>query len=909
MRRRELIVGSGTVAAIAFSGYTGAAAADAADRRTSLPSDLESTLELVPAESSLETSYQHLVYSQIDSQESRPGYLGTHGVVDEFDNVDADSVAEIVFAAGEATQLSVTTGSFDKPDAGDDEIDGWTVGEVDDEAFAAADGKLVIASGDGSRSVVETAIATANGDEATVITDPETTEATFDYLGSMSYVTFVPNVSTTSSREFNDGTVEAVGIGSKLPPAERSDDGTLENGYVFHLAADADVDDEWVNDRLQRLEQGEVLDTTIDRSGDVVHVDAVVEQPPERDRDAAPDARVQARSNADEGVVTFEHVAGESIDTDNLELWKNGELAAEQLADDRATFDEGDTFELETGPLAAVGLRWFDEDEDVYYYYETITVGSESFDVTHDETDTVDITYVGEREADPDLLELVRDDGAAGREQLELDVSDSLTAGETITVEDVTLGNRVMLELAVPANPNRGRRSLVHFRVRPPRMHLSGRNDTVTARYWGDQDRDADEFRVLVEDEPADVQFTDVTETLSANDEVELGDIDYGTHVAIEWLEPDEPTVIADRVIRPSAHVDLAYDDAEGTLTVDYVEGDAIDADDLSLRLGDEPTAVQPTDEYETFEPGDAFTVDVRPFVRVKLVWEGPDDTEHSISQTTVSRALFDAAYDPDNGEVELVYTGNQPADPSTLSVAHRRDGPSSVDEDLFAQAYDTLTTGDSIVLEDVGVEDSIAVMLVQEGENYVSKSSLFNFRPEPRWAFSIGERADGIVAVYREETSRDAANFELLVDGEPGDSQPSDRYDTLSAGDELELGEFDAGTELTFRWVVPDEPREIRSHVVVPDAAFDIDYDADDGEVTVEHAGGDEIDADALGIVVEPTRSEPAGWDEYETVTEGDTTTVAVDGETGTEGDRDPIGVTVVYREKNTITHERIDD
>ncbi|ELY90749.1 hypothetical protein C484_11016 [Natrialba taiwanensis DSM 12281] len=164
-------------------------------------------------------------------------------------------------------------------------------------------------------------------------------------------------------------------------------------------------------------------------------------------------------------------------------------------------------------------------------------------------------------------------------------------------------------------------------------------------------------------------------------------------------------------------------------------------------------------------------------------------------------------------------------------------------------------------------------------------------------------------MAVYREETSRVADAFELLVDGEPGDVQPSDRHDMLSAGDELELGEFDAGTELTSRWVVPDEPREIRSHVVVPDAAFDIDYDANDGEVTVEHAGSDEIGADALDIVVEPTRIEPAGWDEYETVTEGDTTTVAVDGEACAGSDRDPIGVVLVYRANSAITHERIDD
>ncbi|ELZ03077.1 hypothetical protein [Natrialba aegyptia] len=48
---------------------------------------------------------------------------------------------------------------------------------------------------------------------------------------------------------------------------------------------------------------------------------------------------------------------------------------------------------------------------------------------------------------------------------------------------------------------------------------------------------------------------------------------------------------------------------------------------------------------------------------------------------------------------------------------------------------------------------------------------------------------------------------------------------------------------------------------------------------------------------------------DEYQTVTEGDTTTLAVDGETGAGSDRDPVEVVLVYRENNTITRERIDD
>ncbi|EMA28060.1 hypothetical protein C446_17604 [Halobiforma nitratireducens JCM 10879] len=914
-----MIVGSGTVAAIALSGYAGAATADADDDgRTSLPSDLESVLELVPGESALDANYQHVVYVDIDDPDDESALLGFHGVADEIDDIDSESVSEGIFAMSDDATVVALTGSFDRPDRGDERSDGWTVGEIDDDPFAAADGKLVAADSDDEADVIETAIAAASGDEPSIVTDPEATETTFEYLGSQSHVTFLPDISGTPSPELGDDVIDSVGIGRELPPTERADDGTLENGYVFHLAdADITADDEWVLERIERLEQGNVLETTIDRAddGSVVYVDVVAEQPPERDRDAAPDARIRARSNADEGTVTVEHTDGESIDADMLEVWKNGDLADDQLADEYATFTEGDTFELETGPLADVGLRWFDEEADVYYYYDTTVVGSESFETTHDiDTDTVEITYVGDLNADPDLVELGRrNDDAVGTERSSLDISGSLSAGDTITAEDVTLGDRITLELAVPANPNRGQRSLVYFRVRPPRMHLSDRDGSVVARYFGDVERDADEFRVLVEDEPADVQFTDVTDTLSENEEIDLGEIEFGTHVAVEWLEPDEPEVIEERVVRPNARVGLVYDDAEGTVTVDYeerdddVEGDAIDADDLELRVTGEPAATQPADEYDTFEPGDGFTIDIKPVAEVELVWEGPEDTEHTIGRTTVGRESFDAEYDPDAEVVEVVYTGQQPADPSNLTINHRGNDPTSDDEALFDQEYDALTDGDSVVIEDVGYEDRISVRLVQEGENYVSRRSIFHFRAEPRWAFRVTEQDDELVAVYGEEVTRDADNFRLLVDDELAAVQPADHHDTLTRDDEFELGEFEVGTELTFEWVVPDEPREVREHVVVPDAEFDIDYEEDDGEITIEHAGGDPIDADDLGLIVEPTMREPVGWDDQDTVTEGDATTVTADGEI--ETDRDPVAVRLVFQETDTIASERLKD
>ncbi|SDQ86349.1 hypothetical protein SAMN04489842_1532 [Natronobacterium texcoconense] len=902
-----MIVGSGTVATFALTGYAGATTDDADDDgETTLSSDLESVLELVPAESTLDASYQRLQYVHVENTDDELDHQ-TRRTLDDLEEVDPDTVSDVISVVADdgRVRLSAVTGSFDRPDiGGSEEDDNWLVGDLDGEdAFAAADGKMIVASGEDANEVVQTAVDAVHGDADSILASPEETEPVFERLESMEYVTFFPNVEDYAYFEF-DGEVSSFAVGFQQPPMALS--GTTENEYV--VAAESTVDDDWLLERIERIEQGQFVETTVDRSDGFVHVEAVVDQPPERDRDAAPDASVRARADADEGVVTFEHADGETIDTENLEVWKDGELADDQPADDHVTFAEGDRFELETGPLADVGLRWFDESEDVYYYYDTALVGRNSFETSHDiDDDTVEITYVGELEADPARLELVhRDDERTDLERRTLDdVLESLTTGDSITVDDVTLGDRVSLELSVPANPNRGQRSLARHRVRPPRMFISRRESGVVARYHDDQDRDADEFRVLVDDETASVQFTDETDTLSAGDEIELGDVSHGSTVTIEWLEPDEPTVIEETVVYPYSRVDMTYDDASGTVTVDYEDGDEIDADDLELRIDDEPAADQPADEYDTFEPGDELTTAVDPFATAEFVWEGPDDTEHRFGQVIAGRESLDAAYDPDAETVELVYTGEQSADPESLSVDRRDDVSSEDDENLFAQEYDTLTTGDSVVIEDVGLEERITVMLVQEGENHVSRRSIFRFRPEPQWAFTFSDRDDGLVAVYREESDRDAANFELLADGEPADVQPSDRYDTLTRGDELAVGEFEAGTELVIQWIVPDEPREIRDHVVVPEAEFEFEYHSDDEEVTVEHAGGDEIAASELGVIVEPTSAEPSGWDEDGMVTEGDSTTVDAE----PEGGRDPIGVAVVFREQNLIDRERIED
>ena len=88
--------------------------------------------------------------------------------------------------------------------------------------------------------------------------------------------------------------------------------------------------------------------------------------------------------------------------------------------------------------------------------------------------------------------------------------------------------------------------------------------------------------------------------------------------------------------------------------------------------------------------------------------------------------------------------------------------------------------------------------------------------------------------------------------------------------------------------------------HVIAPDAVFEVAYD-DDETLTVSHEGGDELAADDIQLFVQPARSEPVVWDDSGTVEEGDSRTV--------ELETAPEFVFVVFREREVLYEEQLDD
>lgn len=913
MKRRELMIGSGAVAIAALAGQTPHVQAQNSD---SLPEDVEAIFDLLPASSAIDTEYHQIAYwdlADVDDPDDLGFGTAIVGDIDDLDVADVEDVAT-VRTMDDPRVVGAAGGEFDRPEPGEeiDEEDGWRIA-VDDHVTVASSDDIVAFAGEGPEDdrieAVETAIDAAAGDADDVFEEVSALETALGRLADRQVVYFIPDVDPDDFPGDIGEHVESFGAGFEEPPAEM--DGTVEVEYVFEETEDADLGEEKIEELIESIERGTVEELTIDRADGLLFATATIETPPDRDREAAPEAQIRADADADKGVVTIEHHDGEEIPADELELWVNGEFAERQFDDEYEAVEPGDTFEIETGALANVYLRWIDEDEDVYYDYVNVIVGNDAFETAYDvSASRVELTYTAEQTADTDRLELlkrIRDDEEPRIETEQLEepidaLEGTLETGDSIVIENVDIDDTIQLELDIPSGPDGvtiPRTTILSFRPRSPRMYVYREpNRQPIAMYRSDQSHDASAFRVRYDGSDNVRQLDEDHDTLESGDEIRLDAAEFGTEITIEWTEPDEPAIVTEHVVEPQMRIETSYDDEDGIVTVENADGEEVDADDLELRFDGERADTQPDDQHAFFGDGDELTAEAEPFTFVELLWTGAEDVESTLARYVTGQGLFDATYDPDEERVELIYTGERAADPERLDVQRFSAGPGTDEpsDRPFADAHDILTAGDSVTLEDVEHDERIAVVVIDEDEaedeGHTRRHHLFQFTLEPRFAFRLDQREDRIVATYTEPIERNADEFRVLADDETASTQLEDEHETLDEGDEVDLGTYDVGTELVIEWTVPDEPIEIRSHVIVPDVEFDIEYE--DGTVTIEHGGGDEIAADDITVHHHPTGDGPTAWDDDGTIEEGDTTTIDVD--------ERPEIVYVVYRERELL-------
>ena len=909
----------------------------------------------LPADDALSATYGIVIAERIDADTDEDLSYRAQSVADRFAVDPGELAATVAVTPSErGTQLVTAAGGFDRPDRGetvavgegdeesnedvpegaevtDDLPAGWRLSETDEAAFVTGEGVAAAAAGTGgsprprrrsdssaadpSERRIETARAAgrAAADEVDRLAESSLGTAALPRLTGFETVLLVPDAAGGPFPVAVPDDVDAFAAGFETDPADLGDlDGTAENAYVVRPAGDIEaLADETVRRLVRTVDPAVPVETDITRTDGVVLVDAVVEAPPEFDSEASPDAQIRSRFDRAAGTMTFEHVEGEPVPADELEVWHDGEEVSDAVLDGDS-FAAGDEFSVETGLIATVTLRWFDPDENVYDTYARERVDREAFDVAYEmRAETVELTYQAERPADASVLRLVHRGEEGVRTVGEEFTDGTLEPGDEIAVTDVSIGDSVQLEFDVEEPMGGG--SLVHYRARPPRVWIhSHAEDGTTVRYDGDESRPADAFVTLIDGEPTDKQFADEYDTLSGDEELVLGELPLGETVAVEWQEPDEPIVVAEHEVVPNTRASIEYDPDAGEITVQHRGGRTLPADELELQAGRSPTDVQPADKLDEFGPDASFTAPVPPLSRVRLVWTGGDREQH-LGGTTTARDAVAATYDADSEAMTIEYTGEQPANPERLRVSVN--GPGEYGsregdrESAFAAEHDELTTGDAITVADVGLDDTVVVSVHTEFENGSATSSVGHFPAAPRHGFVVddgdgGSDGSGTTLRYVGEVRRDPDAFEVLIDGEPAPTQPADETDRLTGGETLSLGDPSAGATITVEWTAGGETRTVTEHVVPPEATFDVAYEsADDGEggvVTFTHAGGDALDADRVGVVVEDATEGLRSWDsDADAVTAGDEMRVTADSE--------PEMVLVVFDESEVLHRESI--
>lgn len=940
--RRRFLGGS----ALTLAALTGVLAPETDPRIADRPRDLAVDISgsfadaflPVPVGEALSTTYAMVLAERVDADTEEDLSYRARSVAERLDiEVDELAATVAITPSERGTQLVTAAGGFDRLDRGEtiavgegdaasnddlpDDVEttddlpaGWRLSETDEAALITGEGVAAAATGggysprprgrsgssgaDSSERRIEAARAAGRAavDEVDRFAESSLGTAALPRLGGFETVLLAPDAAGGPFPLSVPDDVDAFAAGFETDPNDLRDiDGTAENAYVIRPAADNDeLADETVRRLVRTIDPADPVEMDITRTEGVVLVDAVVEAPPEIDREASPDAHVRSQFDRAAGTVTFEHVEGEAVPADELEVWHDGEEVSDAVLDGEE-FAAGDEITVETGLIATVMLRWFDPDENVYDTYAREQVDREAFSVEYDmSAETLELTYEAERTADASSLRLIHRGEDGVRTVGEEFTDGTLEPDDTARVTDVSIGDSVQLEFDV-AQPMGGA-SLVYYRARPPRVWIhSHAEEGTTVRYDGEESRPADAFVTLVDGEPTDKQFADEYDTLSGDEDLVLGELPLGSTVAVEWREPDEPVVIAEHEVVPNTRASIEYDPDAGEITVQHRGGRTLPASELELQVGRTPADVQPADKLDEFGPDDSFTVQVPPLSRVRLVWTG-GDREHHIGGTTTARDAVAATYDADAEAMTIEYVGEQPADPERLRVSVNGVGEfrgrEADQESAFAAEHDELTTGDTVTVDDVGLDDTVVVSVHTEFENGSATSSVGHFSAAPRRGFAVddggpGSDGSGTTLRYVGEVRRDADAFRVLIDGEPAADQPTDETDRLTGGETLSLGELSSGTTITVEWTAGDETRTVTEHVIPPEATFEVAYEsADDGEggvVTFTHAGGDALDADRLDVVVEPATDGLRPWDaDADEVTAGDETSVTVDSEPG---------------------------
>lgn len=724
------------------------------------------------------------------------------GLVEEFglevEDVDRMALAYYDQEVGEGILIIIGAFNAEDPTIQEDDY-------PDETATIRRDGLFVAAhkdESDGWGTGVDAVESTLDG-EAESVTDTESLSTILEPVSGSTtvflFVSFPPESGWYGSRidppNFEDVDSAAVGM-------EDGGEQQIDVSCVALFQSGSGVSEETAWSIAETIERGSDAEPSFERDGRRLVATATVEA---SDTSSTSNS-FRADYSADSGTVRLEYPGSEPIDTDTLEIFSGGEGVGDPW--DTKTLEEGDVVEFEADPFSRIRVERV-EDGDSEVLACDIATDSTAFDHSYDpESDTVTFTYTASQPAVTDYLYLsVTDDyrslefdGEDGEPVSER--RDQLESGDEIRVKDVTYGRIIALYTYHDWDSGSTGQSVTVRSIRPSgHFALTRADGQPTLTFEAEQTRSASDYRVKVNGDPADTQFTDVGETISEDDSISL-DIGTGDTVTVKWVGEDGPIELSEMTLRPP--IDFEFRRAGDVFELTCKTDSSVDAEEIELRYGSGQSTVATMKGQDTLTDGETIIIDPEDLsARIRFFWVGDGDQEIYLGHYAIHDLLsFDLTFE--DGTVQLSYDG---------------------------------------------------------------------------------------------EGSWPADELTVRVDEETADVQFSSEYQTIEPGDGIEF-EAELGEEITIDWMVPADPVTGFDEAAHPEMAFDYDYDADAGELTITSRTDAALDPDALEIrIFTDSSSQPHEvWTDRENdIRAGDSVTIEVSGR--------PKAVSVVYEDWSSHT------
>lgn len=324
----------------------------------------------------------------------------------------------------------------------------------------------------------------------------------------------------------------------------------------------------------------------------------------------------------------------ESWDASKFELRVNEEPADTQWTDQGDTVEDGATITVDDLSVRdEVAVLWAPTGARVGGYWVS-PPGEATFEYDHSSEELTITMKLGEPQ-DAGNYVIKHNDEETDTQWT--DQGDTVEDGDSLTLSDVTIGDRVRVEWTDEEMP------VGFYHVSPPgeaTFTYTPENGRLTVELELDSPQPAAKYTLKINDEPASTQWSDKGDTVEDGDTLAIENVERGAEIEVVWGE--EEAHIAGTEAYPTADLSFDLDQESGLLTIAHDGGASFTPDNLTLIVAGgsgEPDRYPLGNHLDgEFTDGDTVEIETGSLAESRFVGVLLGDEEHLVAEYVVGR-------------------------------------------------------------------------------------------------------------------------------------------------------------------------------------------------------------------------------------------------------------------------------